>query len=276
MTFKLFGPSDVSCATPLDTKIVSVDGNGTYNSPAATAATAGTYRWTASYTGDDDNKSVSSACNEPAAATLVSAVPVTPPPVPPPPPPPGGGGGGTTPGGGGGTTPGTGGTGGTTLPGTKTPGALTRVKLDKFALTRRTFARATKSTALAATAAAYAKKTKKKAAKKGTQIKFTLSAPAVVTIVVERVTKGKRSSAYGNKCVKATKKLAKRKSCTIYKKVATLKRTFKTKGAKKVNFSGRAGRKVLAVGSYRLRAKASAGKGTDSAERRITFKIVKR
>ena len=273
MTFKVFGPGDVSCTTPLDTHVVSVDGNGTYTSPAITATLAGTYRWTATYAGDDDNKSVFSTCNDPAAATVVSAVPVTPPaPPPPPPPPPGGGGGGTTPGGGG-TTPGTG--GGGTTPGAKVPGTITRVKLDKFALTRRTFARATKSTALAATAA-YAKKTKKKAAKKGTQIKFTLSAPAVVTIVVERVVKGKRSTAYGNKCVKATKKLAKRKSCTLYTKVATLKRLFKTKGAKKVNFSGRAGRKVLAVGSYRLRAKATAGKGTDSAERRANFKIVKR
>ena len=272
---ELFPPTDSSCAgSPIYSTTQNVTGQGPYSSAPVPSTIDGIYRWRATYSGDDNNDAKVSDCNDGAARTTVSAPVVVPPPPPPPPPPvaPGGGTGGTG-GTGGGTTPGTGGTGSTT-PGTKLPGTTTRVKLDKFGLTRRTFARATKATALSAVAA-YAKKPKK-AAKKGTQIKFTLSAPAVVTIVVERVIKGKRSSAYGNKCVKATKKLAKRKSCTLYTKVATLKRTFKTKGAKKVNFSGRAGRKVLAAGSYRLRAKASAGKGTESAERRITFKIVKR
>ena len=172
---------------------------------------------------------------------------------------------------------------GTSTPGGSTPGTgVKRVRLDAFALTNKTFARATNATALAANAAYVApkKKTakKKKAAKKGTTIKYTLSAPATVTIIVERVTKGRRAGGYANKCVKTTAKLKKKKAkvCTLYTKVSTLKRVHKSAGEKKVAFSGRAGRKALAVGSYRIRAKASAGAGTDSAERRVTFKIVKR
>src|SRR5205807_682762 len=42
---------------------VSVNGNGTYQSPDFTANAAGTYRWRAFYTGDANNKSVSTACN---------------------------------------------------------------------------------------------------------------------------------------------------------------------------------------------------------------------
>lgn len=95
-------------------------------------------------------------------------------------------------------------------------------------------------------------------------------------ILVERVTKGRRFGGHGNPCVKATQKLKKKKSCTLYVKVSVLKRIHTTAGAKKVSFSGRAGRKALPVGRYRMRAGASAGTGTASAERRATFKIVKR
>jgi hypothetical protein len=155
------------------------------------------------------------------------------------------------------------------------PGAtVQRIRLDAFALTRKSFARASAATALAATAAK-AKTTKKKAKKsaKGTTIKYALSAPATVTIIVERATKGRRS---GTKCVKATKKLKKKKPCTLYVKSSTLKRTHKTGGAKKVPFSGRAGRKALPAGTYRMRATAAAGVGTTSATRSVRFKIVKR
>ena len=155
------------------------------------------------------------------------------------------------------------------------PGAtVQRIRLDKFGLTRKSFARASTATALAATAAKV-KTTKKKVKKsaKGTTIKYTLSAPAIVTIVVERVTTGRRS---GTKCVKATAKLKKKKPCARYLKSSTFKRTHKTGGAKKVPFSGRAGRKVLAAGTYRMRATAAAGVGTKSATRSARFKIVKR
>lgn len=144
-----------------------------------------------------------------------------------------------------------------------------RVVLEKFGLTRKSFARASKATALAATAS---QATKRARAAKGTTITYTLSQRATVTILVQRVRPGRRS---GSKCVKPTKKLARKKSCARYVKVATLKRVHRSGGAKKVPFSGRAGRKALPAGRYRLQATASAGAGTTSAARTATFKIVK-
>jgi hypothetical protein len=268
ITFDLFGPTDATCAaTPASSSTIPVNGNGTYRSQSVVASQPGTYRWRASYGGDEDNDAVSSACSEPSAATTVTPL-VTPPPPPPPPPPPGGG--GSTPGGG--TTPGTGGTDGAGK--SKPPGPTvtgTPVRLDGFGLTRRTFTRASTSTALAATAATAKKKKKAKKAA-GTTIRYTVSAPATVTIIVERALKGRRS---GSKCVKATAKLKHKKSCTRYVKASTLKRVHTTAGAKKVLFSGRVGRRAMAYGTYRMRATAIAGAGTASSERKVTFKIVK-
>jgi hypothetical protein len=267
MTFRLFGPGDPGCGgQPMYTNTVGVSGNGPYQPPAVAATQAGTYRWQISYSGDANNKSVSSTCN--AASTLVTASSSPPPPPPPPPTPPT-----TNPGGG--TDPGTGnpggGTGTTPGDGSKTV-PIQRVRLDAFSLTRKTFARASTATALAATAAKATKKKAKKTAK-GTTIKYTISAPATVTIVVEQVTKGRRS---GTKCVKATKKLKRKKACVRYVKASTIKRVHTSAGAKKVAFSGRAGGKSLAAGSYRMRATAAAGVGTTSATRTAKFKIVKR
>jgi hypothetical protein len=265
ITFDLFGPTDATCsATPLSSATLPVNGNGTYHSQSVVASQPGTYRWRASYGGDEDNDAVSSACSEPSAATTVSPLPTPPPPPPPPP----SGGGGSTPGGG--TTPGTGGTDGAGKG--KPPGipVTTPVRLDGFGLTRRTFTRASTSTALAATAATAKKKKAKKAA--GTTIRYTVSAPATVTIVVERTLKGRRS---GSKCVKATAKLKRMKSCTRYVKASTLTRVHTTAGAKKVLFSGRVGRRAMAYGTYRMRATAIAVGGTASSERKVTFKIVK-
>jgi hypothetical protein len=288
VTFDLFAPGNSSCTgNAFYSSTASVSGNGTYQSPGVVAAQAGTWRWKVSYGGDGNNKAASSDCN--AASTLVTTPPpppppppppaVTPPPPPPavPPPPPStpGGGGGTSSGGGGATeTPGGGGTTGETAKAT-TPGAtVQRIRLDAFGVSRKSFARASTATALAATAAKAKKKKAKKAAK-GTTIKYTLSAPATVTILVERKAKGRRS---GAKCVKETKKLKKKKAktCTLYVKASTLKRTHRSGGAKKVPFSGRAGNKALPVGTYRMRATAAAGAGTTSATRIASFKILKK
>ncbi|HEV7807773.1 MAG TPA: hypothetical protein VGO80_18270 [Solirubrobacteraceae bacterium] len=276
LKFELFR-GDTGCAAGTLVQTfgdVPMNGSGLGQTPTFVANEPGTYWWRATYPGDADNAPVTSPCS---SFTKVSGPSTTPPPGPQPPPgstPGDGTSGGTTGVPGGGTTAGTDGTGGTGK--STTAGAVKRVRLDAFALTRKTFARATASTALAATAAAAPARKKKKAAKKGTTIKYTLSAPATVAILVERVTKGRRAGGKGNKCVKATKKLRKKKSCTRYVTVSTLKRVHKTAGAKKVSFSGRSGRKALPVGSYRMRAGASAGAGTASAERRATFKIVKR
>jgi hypothetical protein len=49
ITFQLFGPGDVPCATPLTSSTATVAGDGTYQSAPFTPAAAGTYRWIAAY-----------------------------------------------------------------------------------------------------------------------------------------------------------------------------------------------------------------------------------
>ena len=78
ITFKLYGPNDSSCSNPpaFVSAPVSVAGNGTYESPAFTPSAPGTYRWTASYSGDASNEGVAAACNEPSERMNVRTNPV--------------------------------------------------------------------------------------------------------------------------------------------------------------------------------------------------------
>jgi hypothetical protein len=65
VTFKLFAPSDATCAaTPALTQTVNVSGNGTYNTTNTTfrAASEGTWRWMVVYSGDANNSGSTSAC----------------------------------------------------------------------------------------------------------------------------------------------------------------------------------------------------------------------
>ena len=84
ITFNAYAPGDTTCTgAPVFTDTETVSGNGQYTTnPAFTPATAGTYRWIASYSGDDDNAPVSGACNDANESSAVAA-PVTPPVVPP-------------------------------------------------------------------------------------------------------------------------------------------------------------------------------------------------
>ena len=57
LTFKLYGPGDAGCTqTPIFDRAVAVAGNGLHNSPGFTPHAAGTYRWVASYSGNQDNR----------------------------------------------------------------------------------------------------------------------------------------------------------------------------------------------------------------------------
>ncbi len=82
ITFRLFGPGDASCsAAPAFTSTpVAVSGNGSYDSPSFTPTAAGTYHWTASYSGDDDNNPASTACGDTGESVDVVASPDTTPP----------------------------------------------------------------------------------------------------------------------------------------------------------------------------------------------------
>ena len=74
ITFNLYGPNDSSCAnTPAFTSsAISVNGNGDYGSGDFTTTAAGTYSWKASYSGDTNNASVSTACGDAHESVTVS------------------------------------------------------------------------------------------------------------------------------------------------------------------------------------------------------------
>jgi uncharacterized repeat protein (TIGR01451 family) len=76
ITFELFGPEDSTCATaPVSTTTVNVtSGNGSYTSPDFSPAAVGTYRWTASYSGDGQNEPSTVDCNAGGQTVTVSKV----------------------------------------------------------------------------------------------------------------------------------------------------------------------------------------------------------
>jgi hypothetical protein len=72
ITFNAYGPNDANCTGSVAfTATVNVSGNGNYSSGNFTPTQVGTYRWTASYSGDLGNAASSSPCN---AANEVSVV----------------------------------------------------------------------------------------------------------------------------------------------------------------------------------------------------------
>jgi len=65
IAFNLYGPDDSLCSgSPVFTDMETVSGNGDYTSDDFTPTAPGTYRWTASYSGDSDNDPVSTSCND--------------------------------------------------------------------------------------------------------------------------------------------------------------------------------------------------------------------
>ncbi len=73
VTFRLFGPTDPACAgTPMFTSTVAVRGTSV-NSSRVVATQAGAYRWTTSYSGDDNYyPSGPTSCDSPAAGVVVA------------------------------------------------------------------------------------------------------------------------------------------------------------------------------------------------------------
>jgi N-acetylneuraminic acid mutarotase len=73
VTFSIYGPNDATCGgAAVFTSTKTVSGNGNYTSDPFTPTTAGTYRFTASYSGDINNTPVAGACNAPNGSVLVS------------------------------------------------------------------------------------------------------------------------------------------------------------------------------------------------------------
>src|SRR5205807_725368 len=73
ITFNLYGPDDATCGgAVIFSSTVSVSGNGDYASASYTANQAGTYRWVASYSGDANNNSATTSCNDPNESVVVT------------------------------------------------------------------------------------------------------------------------------------------------------------------------------------------------------------
>lgn len=145
--------------------------------------------------------------------------------------------------------------------------AVDRVKpvVSKLTLLRTRFRVSAKPTATSAAA--------RRPTPTGTSFRFTLSERATVRFTIEKVLAGRRS---GARCVKPTRKLAKRKRCDRYGAGASLTRRSLATGARSVAFSGRIGRKRLTAGRYRLTVLATDPAGNRSAVRRTTFTVVTR
>ncbi|MFI5527207.1 hypothetical protein ACIA8O_01500 [Kitasatospora sp. NPDC051853] len=72
ITFHLY--SDALCATEVNTGLpaVTVSGPGDYGSGNFKPATAGTYYWTASYSGDNNNSAATTACGDPNESSVIN------------------------------------------------------------------------------------------------------------------------------------------------------------------------------------------------------------
>ncbi|HKN95129.1 MAG TPA: choice-of-anchor Q domain-containing protein [Thermoleophilaceae bacterium] len=106
-------------------------------------------------------------------------------------------------------------------------------------------------------------------APKGTRFVYTLSAPAKVTITIERRAAGRKK---GRRCVKPRRGLHKR--CTRYIRKGVLTRQSPA-GQSSVPFSGRIRRRALSPGRYQARLVAVNAAGR-SKQQRLSFSIVRR
>lgn len=63
VTFNLYGPDDAGCTTSIFSETVGLDAGGSASTTTGfTTVAAGTYEWTADYSGDGNNNSASSGC----------------------------------------------------------------------------------------------------------------------------------------------------------------------------------------------------------------------
>jgi hypothetical protein len=108
-------------------------------------------------------------------------------------------------------------------------------------------------------------------AKRGTTFRYTLSEPAMVTITIERQLPGRR---VGGRCRKVTRNNRAKRKCKRFKRVGALSAD-EQDGAQSTAFSGRLRGKPLKRGGYRAGVVATDPQGLTSAERRVSFTVVK-
>lgn len=109
------------------------------------------------------------------------------------------------------------------------------------------------------------------AVKTGTNVRYTLSEAATVTLSVERVSRGRK---VGKRCVKAKRSNRRRKGCTRYAAVKpALKFANQAAGQRTIHFEGRLSRrKTLRPGVHRLtlRGRDAAGNLSSRLRARVT------
>jgi hypothetical protein len=82
VTFVLYGPDDASCVTQpaaISTVPLVLDASGTSGTATAepfVTSAPGTYRWIATYNGDDNNAPVSGTCGESTETVMVTRIPI--------------------------------------------------------------------------------------------------------------------------------------------------------------------------------------------------------
>jgi streptogramin lyase len=106
---------------------------------------------------------------------------------------------------------------------------------------------------------------------KGSALRYSLSEPSTVTIVIAQSRSGRR---VGKTCRAPSRSNRRGRRCVRYVKVGTLKRRG-LQGANKVKFTGRIGRKALKPGSYRATATAKDAAGNVSKPSVATFTIAR-
>jgi streptogramin lyase len=108
------------------------------------------------------------------------------------------------------------------------------------------------------------------AARSGTQFRFALSEPARVTVKIERKARGRRVRG------KCRAKARSGRRCTLWKSAGRSLTRQGLQGPNAIAFSGRLGRKALALGSYRALITATDAAGNRSRTAKLGFTIVAR
>ena len=103
-------------------------------------------------------------------------------------------------------------------------------------------------------------------------MRYSLSEAAKVTVAIARKAAGRRK---GAKCVAPTSKLRRAKRCTRYRNEGRLTRA-SGPGPVSIAFSGRVGKRALAVGRHRMTLSATDPAGNASKGSTLSFRIVRR
>jgi uncharacterized repeat protein (TIGR01451 family) len=72
IVWNVYRTNDMTCSNSLGTVQDTVNGDGTYTSPDFMPPSVGGYQWVATYSGDSQNVTASTACNDPAEESMVT------------------------------------------------------------------------------------------------------------------------------------------------------------------------------------------------------------